>query len=112
VEREPEGIQAVKAARNQALMREVNERIEALAETAGEMEILCECADIECSETIQVSVAEYERARSSPTRFPVVVGHDFPEFEDVAEVSDGYAVVQKKGAAAEEATRLDPRSPT
>jgi hypothetical protein len=111
VEREPGGVQAVKAARNQSLMREVNERIEALAETAGEMEFLCECADIGCIETIKMSVAEYERVRSSPTRFPIVVGHDVPEFENVLEVSDGYVVVQKRGAAAEEAARLDPRSP-
>ena len=57
-----------------------------------------------------MSMAEYERIRSSPVRFPIAVGHDFPEFESVVEVSDGYAVVQKKGAAAEEVARLDPRS--
>jgi hypothetical protein len=104
------GIQSVKGARNQALWREINERIKAVVETSGEVEFLCECAKMDCTETVSVSMAEYERIRSSPTRFPIRVGHDFPEFERVVEVSDGYAVVQKKGTAAEEVARLDPRS--
>ena len=104
------GVQTVKAARNQALWREINERIKAVAETSGEVQFLCECSRMDCTETITLSMAEYERIRSSPTRFPVVVGHDFPEIESVVEVTDGYAVVQKKGAAAEEVARVDPRS--
>jgi hypothetical protein len=104
------GIQAVKAGRNQALWRETNERIKAVAETSGEVEFLCECSRMDCTETVTMSMAEYERIRSSSVRFPVVVGHDFPEIEGVVEVSDWYAVVQKKGAAAEEAAKLDPRS--
>jgi hypothetical protein len=104
------GVQDVKAARNQALWREVNERIKAVAETSGEVEFLCECARMDCNETVVMSMAEYERIRSSPTHFPIRAGHDFPEFESVIETTDGYAVVQKKGVAAEEVARLDPRS--
>ena len=104
------GIQAVKAARNQALCREVNERIESLADTAGELELLCECADLECTATVTLSVAEYERIRSSPVRFPIAVGHEVPDVEDVVEVADGYEVVEKKGKAAEISARLDPRN--
>lgn len=104
------GVQTVKAARNQALWREINERIKAVAQTSGQVEFLCECSRLDCTETITLSMAEYERIRSSPTRFPVVVGHDFPEIESVVEVSDGYAVVQKEGAAAEEVASVDPRS--
>jgi hypothetical protein len=107
---ETDGIQHVKAARNQALWREVNERIKAVAETSGEVDFLCECAMMDCTETVTMSMAEYERIRSSPTEFPIKVGHDLPEIESVVEASDGYVVVQKKGAAAEEAARLDPRS--
>jgi 5-bromo-4-chloroindolyl phosphate hydrolysis protein len=105
-----EGIQHVKAARNQALWREINERIKIVAETSCEIDFVCECAKTDCIETVAMTTQEYERIRSSPTRFPVVVGHEFLEFESVVELSDGYAVVQKKGAAAEEAARLDPRS--
>jgi hypothetical protein len=107
---ETDGIQHVKAARNQALWREVNERIKAVAETSGEVDFLCECAMMDCTETVTMSMAEYERIRSSPTEFPIKGGHDFPEVEDVVEVSEGYVVVQKKGAAAEVAAELDPRS--
>jgi hypothetical protein len=103
------GIQAVKAARNQALWREVNERIRLVAETSERMEFLCECADLECTQTLNLTVAEYERIRTSGLRFPIALGHDFPEFENVVEENDGYVVVQKIGVAAEEAERLDPR---
>jgi ATP sulfurylase len=104
------GIQAVKAARNQALWREVNERIRVVAQTSGEMEFLCECANLECTETINLSVAEYEHIRSSPVRFPIMRGHDFPEVENVVQENDRYVVVEKIGKAAEEAAKLDPRS--
>jgi hypothetical protein len=63
----------------------VNERIEEVAETAGDVEFVCECARMDCIETMHLSMAEYERIRSSPTHFPVAVGHDFPEFETVVE---------------------------
>jgi hypothetical protein len=105
------GIQAVKAARNQALWREVNERIRAVAETSARTEFLCECADLDCTETLNLTVAEYERIRSSGVRFPIAIGHDFPEVENVAEENEGYVVVEKIGLAAAEAEKLDPRSP-
>jgi hypothetical protein len=104
------GIQAVEAARNQALWREVNERIRLVAEASEHMEFLCECAALDCSEMLNLTVGEYEHIRSSPVRFPVALGHDFPEFENIVEGNDRYAVVQKTGVAAEEAAKLDPRS--
>ena len=73
-------------------------------------EFVCECADERCTETLELSLAEYESIRASPIRFPVKVGHDYPEFERVVALSDGYAVVEKIGAAAEVAKTLDPRS--
>lgn len=104
------GIQTTKAARSQALWREVNERIKAVAETSAEVQFLCECASLDCTDTLDISMAEYERIRSSSVRFPIAPGHDYPEFETVVEENDGYAVVQKKGEAAEIVTELDPRS--
>ena len=104
------GIQAVKAARNQSLCREVNERIESIAGTAGDLQLLCECADLQCTDTISLSVAEYENIRASSVRFPIALGHDVPEFENVVLVHDRYAVVQKRGKAAEVSVKLDPRS--
>jgi hypothetical protein len=92
----PGGIQQIKGARNQALWREVDERIKAVAETSGDVQCLCEWPKMDCTESVTMSVAEYERIRSSRIRFPIVVGHEFPELEGVIEVSDGYAVVQKR----------------
>jgi 5-bromo-4-chloroindolyl phosphate hydrolysis protein len=65
---------------------------------------------MDCTEAINLSMAEYESIRSSSSRFPIAIGHEFADIENIVEMSDGYAVVQKKGAAAEEAARLDPRS--
>ena len=104
------GIQAGKAARNHSLWREMNERIKLVAETPGDAVFLCECARMNCTATIRLSMAEYKLIRSSAIRFPVAVGHDFPEFENVVAICDAYAVVEKKGAAREEAARLDASS--
>lgn len=104
------GIQAMKLARNQALWREVNERIKAVAESSADVEFLCECSRMDCTATLNMSMAEYEHIRSSPVRFPIALGHDFPEVESVVEETDRYAVVQKLGGAAEVVSQLDPRS--
>jgi hypothetical protein len=61
------------------------------------MVFVCECGDTECSETIQVSIAEYEAARSQPTMFLIVPGHEINEFERVVEQNDRFAVVEKVG---------------
>jgi hypothetical protein len=103
---------AEKGAHNQALIREVNERIVKLADEAAHPGFLCECADTNCVETIELSIAEYESIRSSPVRFPVKPGHDYPEFERVVEENEHYIVVEKFGAAAEIVKTLDQRSRT
>ena len=104
------GIQADKAARNHALWREMNERIKLVAETPGDGVFLCECARMNCTAPSRLSRAEYTLIRSSASRFPVAVGHDVPKLENVVAICDAYAVVEKKGAAREEAARLDPSS--
>jgi hypothetical protein len=101
---------AEKGARNQALIREVNERIEQVAEDAAHPAFLCECANPDCVEMIVLSVAEYESIRSSPTRFPVKPGHVYVEFERVVEENGHYIVVEKFGAAGEIVKELDTRS--
>jgi hypothetical protein len=91
------GIQAVKAARNHSLLREVNERIFVLTDPSVTTEFHCECGSNACTQTIHPSLLEYERIRSSPTSFIIALGHDLPEFENVIEVCDRYEVVQQKG---------------
>ena len=83
-------------ARRQTLFREVNERIEELADSTDKsMEILCECSDTECLATLEVGKEDYERVRSVPTWFAIERGHEIPEIERVVEEFDGYAVVEK-----------------
>jgi hypothetical protein len=103
------GVRAAKAARHQSLWREINERIRLVAEDWGDVEFVCECASLECTESINLSVAEYEHVRGSPKRFPIALGHDFSAFEDVVAADDRYAVVEKRGKAGREAARMDPR---
>jgi hypothetical protein len=103
-----------KLGRNQALFREVNERIRGLAEHRGEalrFGIVCECSDETCSEPIEVSIAEYEQVRATPTAFFVLRGHEIPEIERVMLKTREYEVVQKFGAAAAVVDELNPRSP-
>jgi hypothetical protein len=95
---------------NQALLREVNERIEEVSDAAAHPQFLCECADENCIETLDLSIAEYEAVRSSPLTFAVKPGHELPNFERVVEETGRYAVVEKFGDAGETAQELDCRS--
>jgi hypothetical protein len=53
---------------------------------------------------------EVKHIRSSPVRFPIKPGHDYPEFETVVEENQHHVVVQKRGKAAEVSAALDPRN--
>ena len=55
--------QARKAAKNQALFRDVNERIEELVGEAWHPEFVCECADEHCIETLGASASRGRTAR-------------------------------------------------
>ena len=104
-----------RAAHNQSLFREVNEKIETVSrnETAIFHEFACECAEPECVERIPMTLEEYEHIRRIPTHFLVKPGHVYPEAERVVETEgDGtrYEVVEKLGEAEKLAVELDPRS--
>lgn len=100
-----------RAARNQSLFRDVNERLEeAMQELPIGQDLLCECADRECNEMLSLSVGEYELVRSVPTHFAIAPGHELAEVERVVTRADGrYTVVEKIEKAAEIARLLDPR---
>ena len=105
-------------ARNQALFREVNARIQYLAEVneridyfaeGASNEFVCECSSSECISTIELTVVEYERVRSNPTWFVIKADHDVAQIERVVSRDDGYAVVER--LIVEEYMReSDPRS--
>jgi hypothetical protein len=99
---------------NEALFREVNERITDLAEQQGSddhvYEYMCECANADCTFHVPLKQAEYEAVRRDPKRFFVLPGHFTPEVESLSEENESYWVVTKTGSAGEYVEALDPRS--
>jgi hypothetical protein len=100
---------------NEAVFREVNERIKDLAENFGlidqPLDLVCECGDPNCVERISLSRSEYEALRADPTLFAVHAGHVQPEVEDLVDRRGEYDVVRKReGEPAEVARETDPRS--
>ena|SRR5215211_915954 len=104
---------ADRAARNEALFRRVNERVEdvnkAFDPILDTADFFCECADVECMEKIRMTLAEYEELRKGSTHFAIKPGHGDPDSERVIEERPGYVVVEKIGHAGERASGLDPR---
>ena len=102
----------IRLAKNQALFRAVNERVEALANesgTRGQHDFVCECASPECGSRIELAIGEYEAIRRIPTHFFVLPHHVFPEVEVIVDDRSRYVVVEKMGAAGEVATAVDAR---
>jgi hypothetical protein len=97
-------------ARNEALFREFNERVEGLAGDSPRIDFVCECGDIDCLERLALTRTTYEQVRSDPRRFVVAPGHDDRDIERVAARREGYFVVEKRAAAAKVAIEHDPRS--
>lgn len=103
--------QEERLALNEALFRDVNERIREISDTFEQTDatydFLCECSDPACAERVVLTPAEYERVRSEPTRFVVAKGHALPEIESVVEQASDHVIVEKQGAAGDIAVRLD-----
>jgi hypothetical protein len=100
--------------KNEALFREVNERIrgvsESLAEAAEYVEFVCECSQPACHEPVPLTYREYEAVRANPTHFLVAPEHRWrPESERVISVVERYWVLEKDGHAREVAEATDPR---
>jgi len=98
-----------RAAMNQSLFREVNERIEDLAPSSF-ASFVCECMNDGCVERFDLTIDEYERIRAHPNRFFALSGHDVPEAERIVETTDRYVVVEKLGVGDKVAKKLKPRS--
>jgi hypothetical protein len=100
---------------NEAVFREVNERIEDLAETfdltSEQLDLVCECGDAACVQRITMSHGEYEQLRAESHLFAVYPGHEIPDVERVVDKRKGYDVVEKyKGVPEAIAEQTDPRS--
>ena len=106
-----EEAQEKRLALNEALFRDVNERIREISDTFGQKDatynFLCECSDPMCAEKVVLTPSEYEHVRAESRRFVVAKGHAMPEIESVVEQAKDHVVVEKEGAAADVAVHLD-----
>jgi hypothetical protein len=96
-------------ARNQALFRAVNERIEEIAGDNSKVEFVCECSDTECIETVELRLTDYEEIRANPIRFVIKPGHEIDAIERVISEDGGSAVVEKNKAEGD-LIEMDPRA--
>jgi len=108
--------------RNEALLREVNERIAELDKAAEEhnlapdqtlFEFLCECGASDgeaghCDERVRMTINEYDQVRSQDDRFVVSPGHESDWLEWVAARTERFVIVDKR-AEAEPFVADDPR---
>jgi hypothetical protein len=103
-----------RVAKNEALFRQVNERIQEVNEALDADEpsdFLCECGDDNCTDPVSLTLAEYERIRSDPTHFAIALGHEVIDVERVIAENERFAVVEKfTGEAGRIAVETDPRS--
>ena len=113
----PVGAREERLGANEALFREVNERVAEVAEQflAGEtpatVNFSCECGDLACTEQVAMTVDEYEAVRAKATQFAVAPGHEIPDIERVVARQPTYFVVEKQDPDAEEVAReTDPRT--
>jgi len=94
-----------RSAKNEALLREVNERIEEVGRHLqvlpdGELlDFRCECGRPECEDLITMTVTTYEHVRAQNDTFAVVEGHEDAEIERVVERGEGYVIVDKRPRA-------------
>src|SRR4051794_33852620 len=103
------------AARNQAMFREINERLEEIGrdfEAREYQPFVCECAAAECIEPLELTIDEYESVRRDGATFVVAAGHIYPFVERVVLRNGRFTVVEKFEAAAELAQAHDPRART
>ena len=103
-------LQRQRAAKNQSLFREVNERIEDLAGSASVSTFICECMNESCDENVPLTIEEYEHIRSDGNCFLVLPRHEVPEVEETVEATERYLIVSKIGAGRDVAVHLDPRT--
>jgi hypothetical protein len=103
-------------AANEAVFRNVNERIQHLQHSFAvaerePLQMICECDRLDCIERVTVGVEVYELIRAQPDQFIVSSGHEDAQVEEVISVTTGYTIVRKKeGDPREVAVETDARN--
>jgi hypothetical protein len=93
-----------RAAKNEALLRELNERIEEVGkrlrtEDDQPLDFRCECGNSSCDAFVSMTETEYEHVRLDNDRFAVVPGHEDEQIERVVERAERYVIVDKLPSA-------------
>jgi hypothetical protein len=109
----PDSTSSDRIAQNEALFRQVNERVRDVSEgfaalDPSPIDFVCECGSRDCTEPISLTLPEYEAVRAHPDRFAVVPGHVIPEVERVVSQHGSYVVVEKFPREAKVARETDP----
>ena len=106
-----------RSARNEALRRDENERLEAHNASVHWIDPpfadwVCECANESCSEPVRLSVREYDEVRTNRRHFIIVPGEDHlsADVERVVRRTDRYWIVEKFGAAAAASEEAESKS--
>jgi hypothetical protein len=103
---------ADRAARNEEIFRDVNEKIDDGADqhrVKAPLPFHCECGRASCVRTIELPPAEYERVARERYRFLVIPGHEDEAIEDVIERHEGFFIVEKVGEARRQIDRDHPQ---
>lgn len=87
-------------AENEARARRENESRSDWFRGHKRVAFVCECADLDCHETLSFDREMYETLRASPTRFAVAVNHEESSIERVVRRHEECWIVEKTGKAA------------
>jgi hypothetical protein len=103
---------AERAAHNEEVFRQINEKIEQGAgqhQVASTLPFHCECGRLTCTDTIELHPGTYDEIASCPLHFVIKPEHRIPEIERVVAEQIDYIVVEKLGEARDEIEREHPR---
>ena len=102
---------ADRLAKNEAAFRAANEKVKEVTEAFGYLsderfDFLCECADMQCTEPVQLTLGEYEEIRRDPSWFFVRCGHEVEDetVEVVVVRRENCYVVEKRNTDVPEQT--------
>jgi len=99
------------AARNEDFFRTSNEIALEDSHTRGRKpDFVCECSRPGCVARVPITLEEYEHVRARGNRFVVAPLHVDTSVEVIVEQHGSYDIVEKIGAAGDEARLRDPRS--
>jgi hypothetical protein len=89
-------------AHNEDSARKVNESIDqerAEDDGPGPRWFVCECAEPDCAELVDVGAERYHEVRANPRQFVVLRGHEDPSVETVVGSHASFVIVEKTGEA-------------